>query len=109
MTLMLHAGVDQVEYPALRDLPIPAATATQVPIPHYRVVDLIKSTLGMYLHVVEEEHYGVTLDGMRFFGALSPIRNYTAFVRSRTQIFAPKNGQRTNQWVSLVSRSASRD
>lgn len=76
MTLMLHAGADPVEYAALRDLPIPAATPTHVPIPHYRVVDLIKSTLGMYGHMVEEEHYGVTPDGMRFFGALSLRSTY---------------------------------
>lgn len=73
---MLHAGASPVEYGALRELPFPEATATHVPIPHFRVVDLIKSTLGMYGHVVEEEHYGVTPDGMRFFGALSLRSTY---------------------------------
>jgi hypothetical protein len=44
----------------LRALETPPATPTHVPVPHFRVVDLIKSTLGMYGHVVEEGHYGVT-------------------------------------------------
>lgn len=76
MTLILHAGAAPVEYQALRELDTPAATATHVPIPHYRVVDLIKSTLGMYGHVVAEEHYGVTPDGARLFGALSLHSTY---------------------------------
>ena len=70
MTLMLHAGADPVEYAALRDLPIPAATATHVPIPHYRVVDLVSHALGYYGHLVAEQHFGVTPDGARFFGVL---------------------------------------
>ena len=40
------------------------------------MVDLIKSTLGMFGHVVEEEHYGITPDGARFFGALSLRSTY---------------------------------
>lgn len=76
MTLMLHAGANPVDYDGLRALQTPAATATHVPIPHYRFVDLIKSTLGMYGHVVDEEHYGVTPDGNRFFGAISLKSTY---------------------------------
>ena len=42
MTLMLHAGANPVEYDALRELQAPAATETHVPIPHFRVVDLVQ-------------------------------------------------------------------
>lgn len=76
MTLILHAGAKPVEYPALRDLPIPAATPTHVPIPHHRLVDLVRSTLGMYGHEVTDEAYGVTEDGARFFGLLSLKSRY---------------------------------
>jgi hypothetical protein len=65
-----------VDYDGLRALETPPATATLVPIPHYRVVDLIKSTLGMYGHIVDDEQYGVTTDGARFFGALSLKSTY---------------------------------
>lgn len=80
MTLMLHAGAKPVVYDELRALDTPPATLTHVPMPHFRVVDLVRSTLGMYGHQIAEEHYGVTEDGMRFFGLLSlksPYGNYT--------------------------------
>ncbi len=79
MTLMLHAGAKPIEYDGLRQLDTPAATSTHVPIPHFRVVDLLKSTLGMYGHEVTDEHYGVTEDGQRFFGLLSLRSAYTGY------------------------------
>ena len=44
MTLMLHAGATALDYDGLRQLETPAATATHVPIPHFRVVDLLKTS-----------------------------------------------------------------
>ena len=79
MTLMLHAGATALDYDSLRQLDTPAATATHVPIPHFRVVDLLKSTLGMYGHEVTDEHHGVTPDGMRYFGLLSLRSAYTGY------------------------------
>lgn len=76
MTLCLHAGAKPVDYGGLRLLETPAATPTHVPIPHFRVVDLMKSALGMYGHEVKEENYGVTEDGARFFGLLSLRSTY---------------------------------
>lgn len=80
MTLMLHAGANPIEYNDLRTLPVPAATPTHVPLAHHRLVDLVKSVLGMFGHVVEEEQYGVMPDGSNFFGAISlksAYGNYT--------------------------------
>jgi hypothetical protein len=79
MTLMLHAGAKEIDYEGLRQLDTPAATSTHVPIPHFRVVDLLKSTLGMYGHEVTDEHYGVTEDALRFFGLLSLRSTYTGY------------------------------
>jgi len=79
MTLMLHAGAREIEYAALRDLETPAATPTHVPVEHYRVVDLLKSTLGMYGHEVVAEHHGVTPDGLRYFGLLSLRSAYAGY------------------------------
>jgi hypothetical protein len=76
MSLLLHAGAEPVDYAALRELKTPEPTATHVPLAHYRVVDLIKATLNMYGHVVEDEHYGVTPDGANFFAALSLKSTY---------------------------------
>jgi hypothetical protein len=79
MTLMLHVNAKAVDYDALRSLATPAATATHVPIPHFRVVDLVKSTVGMYGHQIVAEHHGVTEDGARYFGLLSLRSPYTGY------------------------------
>jgi hypothetical protein len=79
MTLMLHAGATAVDYDGLHQLETPPATATHVPIPHFRVVDLIKTALGMYGHTVTSEAHGITPDGMRYFGLLSLRSPYTGY------------------------------
>jgi len=79
MTLMLHVNASEVDYPALRALVTPAPTQTHVPIPHFRLVDLLRTTLGMYGHQITDEHHGVTEDGMRYFGLLSLRSTYTGY------------------------------
>lgn len=79
MTLMLHVNANAVDYDGLRQLTTPEATATHVPLPHFRIVDLLKTTLGMYGHQVTEEHHGVTEDGSRYFGLLSLRSAYTGY------------------------------
>lgn len=71
MSLNLHSGGDEVSYDALRQLPVPAATETHFPVPHYRLVDALKHTLGFYGHEVTEEHHAIAHDGNRYFGLLS--------------------------------------
>lgn len=80
MTLMLHAGAKPIDYDGLRVLETPPATPTHVPIPHHRVVDLAAYSLSYFGHEVVERQFGVTDDGMRFFGVLklqSPYGDYT--------------------------------
>ena len=79
MTLMLHVNAKPVEYGELRELETPEATATHVPMPHFRLVDLVKTTVGMYGHEMIGEHHGVTEDGMRYFGLLSLKSPYTGY------------------------------
>lgn len=73
---MLHAGAKPVDYDGLRNLPVPAATASHVPVAHADVVDRVKYALGFYGHEVTDEDYGVTEDGARFFGVLSLRSDY---------------------------------
>lgn len=78
--LNLHSGGELVEYEALRELETPAATPTHVPIEHYRLVDLVRSTLGMFGHEIVAEHHALDHDGMRYFGLMelrSPYTGYT--------------------------------
>jgi hypothetical protein len=86
MTLMLHAGAKAIDYDGLRLLTTPAATETHLPIPHHRVVDLVRYSLGFHGHDVVEQAHGVTEDGMRYFGLLSlksPYGDYTDTVGLR--------------------------
>ena len=86
MTLMLHAGGEAIAYDALRDLPIPDATESHVPIPHHSVVDMVRYALGFFGHELLEEHHAVTQDGMNYFGVLSlrsPYGDYTDMVGLR--------------------------
>lgn len=76
MTLMLHAGAEPVDYATMRQLPVPIATDTHVPIPHHAVVDMVKYSLGYFGHEVVAEDYGITPDGARFFGVLSLKSEY---------------------------------
>jgi len=76
MTLMLHAGANALDYADLRQLETPDPTLTHVPIPHHRLVGVVRLTLCFYDHTVEEERHGVTPDGMRYFGVLSLRSTY---------------------------------
>lgn len=80
MSLMLHAGAEPVSYDDLHLLPTPKATQTHVPIAHSSVVDMVRYALGYFGHDITQEDFGVTEDGMRFFGVLSlksPYGGYT--------------------------------
>jgi len=79
MTLMLHAGANPVDYDGLRQLETPEPTATHVPVPHFRLVDLVSHSLGYYGHEIVDQAFGVTPDGMRFFGVLTLRSSYTGY------------------------------
>ena len=79
MTLMLHRGATTIDYDGLRELDTPPATPSHVPIPHFRVVDLVKTAVGMYGHEIVGETHGVTEDGARYFGLLSLKSPYTGY------------------------------
>lgn len=71
MSLILHKGAQSIDYDGLRTLDTPEPTRTHVPIPHYRLVDLVRHTLAFYGHSVVAERHGVTPDGMRYFGLMN--------------------------------------
>jgi hypothetical protein len=77
--LLLHAGAEPINYDGLRALTTPDPTDTHVPIPHFRVVDLIAHSLAYYGHEVVQQDFGVTPDGMRFFGVLTLKSTYTGY------------------------------
>ena len=74
--LMLHTGAEEISFADLKYVPVPEPTASHVPIPHHRLVDMVRHTLSYYGHQIVEENFGVTPDGMRFFGVLTLASNY---------------------------------
>src|SRR5438270_3477457 len=76
---MLHRGATAIDYDGLRQLTTPDPTTSHVPIPHFRVVDLVKTAVGMYGHEIVSETHGVTEDGNRYFGLLSLKSPYTGY------------------------------
>jgi hypothetical protein len=86
MALMLHCGANPIDYPALRDVVTPEPTPSHVPIPHHRLVDMVRHTLAFYGHEVISESHGITEDGMRYFGVMmlrSPYGGYEDAVALR--------------------------
>ena len=71
MTLILHCGAEAIDYDGLRNLVTPDPTPTHVPIPHFRLVDMLRHTLAFYGHEIVGENHGITADGARYFGLLS--------------------------------------
>jgi hypothetical protein len=80
MSLVIHAGANEVSYDQVRAVVTPEGTDTHVPVPHHEIVELMRFTLGFHQHEIAEEHHAVTPDGMRYFGVLSlrsPYGDYT--------------------------------
>jgi hypothetical protein len=104
MTLCLHAGAEPIDYDGLRDLTVPEATPTHVPLAHHRLVDLVKATLGMYGHIIAEEHYGVMPDGSNFFGVLSLKSTYGNYTDICGCVIPTR---RNSPWASRLGRARS--
>lgn len=79
MSLMLHCGAEEVSFDDLRQVTLPEATQSHVPIPHHRLVDIVRHTLSYYGHEVTEEHHGITEDGMRYFGVMMLRSQYGGY------------------------------
>jgi hypothetical protein len=79
MTLVLHAGANQLSFEALRNVATPQGTATHKPVAHHVVVELVRYALGFYKHEIDDERHAVMPDGSNYFGLLtlrSPYGDY---------------------------------
>src|SRR5712671_4613900 len=107
MTLMLHVNAKGVEYDELRQLDTPPSTSSHVPIPHFRVVDLIRTTLGMYGHEIVGEHHGITEDGSRYFGLLSLRSTYGSYEDTVGLLACATATTRASRWASASAAASS--
>lgn len=80
MSLMLHAGAEPVEHSALAAIPVPEATESHVPIPHHDFLDFVTMALQIKGHEIVSQEFGVTSDGMRFFGVLQLASKYGDYI-----------------------------
>ncbi len=77
--LMLHRGAEPATYMQIRDVPVPVATRTHVPIAHHHVLDMVTRALEAYGHDIIEQNHALTADGARYFGVLSLRSNYGTY------------------------------
>lgn len=76
MTLVLHAGAEPIDFDGLRSLPVPEPTATHFPLPHHDLVNMVIYALTYFGHEVVNQEFGVTPDGMKFYGVLTLKSDY---------------------------------
>lgn len=76
-TLIAHCGAQKMTFDELKALPVPEATRTHHPVPHYRIVEALIETLGFrHISVVRQE-YAARPDGSRMFGVLDLDYEFT--------------------------------
>ncbi len=76
MSLILHAGANEVDFGALRLVDTPKPTSTHVPLPHHQLVEMVRYALGFYEHEIVEEHHAIMPDGQRYFGLMTLRSTY---------------------------------
>ena len=69
-TLVAHCGARKVTREELKEVPVPEATRTHLPLSHYEIVNVLEESLSFrHLSVVRDE-YAVSADGMKMFGIM---------------------------------------
>ncbi len=69
-TLVAHCGARKVTREELKEVPVPEATRTHLPLSHYEIVHVLEESLSFrHLSVVRDE-YAVSADGMKMFGIM---------------------------------------
>jgi hypothetical protein len=74
----------------------PEGTGTHVPIPHHEIVELVRYTLGFYVHEIAEEHHAVTPDGARYFHCAALTATLENFLRRSAS---------ASRWYCCVKRA----
>jgi len=70
MSGTLLSATGKITRADLRELPVPVATGSHQPVPHWQLVEALLETLGFrHIGVVRDE-YAVSPDGMKMFGVL---------------------------------------
>jgi hypothetical protein len=76
-TLMAHCGTRKITRDELRDIPLPEATETHQPLPHYELIETLIETLSYRYLKVRRDEYAVSSDGMKLFGVMDLEYGFT--------------------------------
>jgi hypothetical protein len=69
-TLVAHCGAQKIAREELKNIPIPEATKTHVPLSHYEIVKSLEESLAYRHLMVVRDEYAVSADGMKMFGVM---------------------------------------
>ena len=91
MSLMLHCGAESVNRDFLKTLPTPLPLGSRHwPTPHSEFVDLVTESLFNHGYQIEDEGFGTTKDGNRFFGLMEVKRQEITPARALEGEYIPK-------------------
>ena len=68
--LLLHCGAHRVSRDHVVNALTPQSTNTWVPVPHYRLIDLVEATLERQGFQVANQAHGIWGNGDRYFGLM---------------------------------------
>jgi len=69
-TLMAHCGTRKITRDELKEIPLPEATETHQPLPHFELIETLIETLSYRYLKVKRDEYAVSSDGMKLFGVM---------------------------------------
>ena len=91
MSMLLHCGAESVNRDFLKTLPTPLPLGSRHwPTPHSEFVDLVTESLFNHGYQIEDEGFGTTKDGNRFFGLMEVKRQEITPARALEGEYIPK-------------------
>lgn len=75
--LLAHCGTKKISREELQLIPTPEGTLSHQPVSHFRMIEILLETLSFRHLSVKRDEYAVSVDGMRMFGILDLVRDYS--------------------------------
>jgi hypothetical protein len=81
-TLMAHCGTNKISREELQLIPTPEGTPSHQPVSHFQMIEILLETLSFRHLSVKRDEYAVSVDGMRMFGVLDLMLEYSGVLFS---------------------------
>lgn len=99
LNFMIHCGGKEVEFDALNEVEVPAATRSYQPVPHSHFANIIRDALGEYGFQFGEQAHALNREGAQYFGMAELIGGSLAGYQQGWNLVA---GWRTSYDKSLA-------